>query len=341
MIEIKENSSLKSYNTFGIDVNARYFAEVTLLDELKILLCSEIALNNPILVLGGGSNLLLTKDINALVIKINIGGIEIETETEEDAVISCGAGVAWHEFVLTTLDKGFSGIENLSLIPGCVGASPMQNIGAYGSEIKDTFEYLEALNIKTLELRTFTNPECEFGYRESVFKNELKGQYIITKVAFRLSKNPNINTQYGAIASELDKMGVSSPTSKDVSNAVIAIRKSKLPDPKEIGNSGSFFKNPLISLDQLLEIQKKYPNVPFYQTNIQDEVKIAAGWLIEQAGWKGKTFNNSYGVHKNQALVLVNYGGATGKEIYDLSTAIITDIQEKFGITLEREVNIL
>jgi UDP-N-acetylmuramate dehydrogenase len=341
MIEIKENSSLKSYNTFGIDVNARFFAEVTTLEELKTLLRTEIATTHPLLIIGGGSNLLLTKDVAALVIKISIGGVEIESETASEVVISSGAGVVWHEFVLTTLDKGFSGLENLSLIPGCVGASPMQNIGAYGAEIKDTFEYLEALHIKTLELRTFTNAECEFGYRESIFKNELKGHYIITKVAFRLAKKPNINTQYGAIASELEKMGISHPTSKSVSDAVIAIRKSKLPDPKEIGNSGSFFKNPIISLNQLEAIQKDFPAVPFYQTSIPNEVKIAAGWLIEQAGWKGKTINNSYGVHKNQALVLVNYGGATGKEIYDLSAAIIADIHEKFGITLEREVNIL
>lgn len=341
MIEIKENYSLKDFNTFGIDVLARYFAEVTSLDKLKELLCSPIAQNNSHLIIGGGSNLLLTGNVDALVIKISLVGINKEMESENDVVISCGAGVIWHEFVIKTIEEGLSGIENLSLIPGCVGASPMQNIGAYGVEIKDTFEYLEALNIKTLEVRTFTNAECEFGYRESIFKNELKGQYIITKVAFRLSKKPSINTQYGAIASELEQMGINNPTTKDVSNAVIAIRKSKLPDPKEIGNSGSFFKNPLISTELLHTIQQTYPNVPYYQTNIQDEVKIAAGWLIEQAGWKGKTINNSYGVHKNQALVLVNYGGATGKEIYDLSTEIISDIQNKFRITLEREVNIV
>lgn len=337
--EIQRNYSLKPYNTFGIDAQCSYFVSVENVDELKEVLRSETAKSNELLILGGGSNLLLTQDIDALVIKINIKGIKIEKETEENVWLSAFAGENWHEFVLKTLEMNCYGLENLSLIPGCVGASPMQNIGAYGVEIKDYFHQLEALNLETLEIETFDNASCEFGYRESIFKRKYKSKYIITKVVFKLNKTHHTNTSYGAIEQELSKMGVNAPTPKDVSNAVISIRKSKLPDPKDIGNSGSFFKNPVISKLMYQKIKNQFPDVVSYPIDEQN-YKLAAGWLIDNAGWKGKTIGN-YGVHKLQALVLVNYGGATGKEIYDLSEAIILSIQEKYGVTLEREVNIL
>ena len=338
-IDIQSNYSLQPYNTFGIDVKCSYFVSVESFEELIEVLKSEIAKTKKLLILGGGSNLLLTQNIDALVIKMNLKGIKIERETEENVWVSAFAGENWHDFVLKTLEMNCYGLENLSLIPGCVGASPMQNIGAYGVEIKDYFDHLEALNLETLEIEIFDNNACEFGYRESVFKNKYKGKYIITKVVFKLNKNYQTNTSYGAIEQELSKMGINAPTPKDVSDAVISIRKSKLPDPKEIGNSGSFFKNPVVTKEFYLNIKKHYPDVVAYEVD-EAHYKLAAGWLIDNAGWKGKTIDN-YGVHKLQALVLVNYGGATGKEIYDLSEAIILSIKEKYGVTLEREVNIL
>jgi UDP-N-acetylmuramate dehydrogenase len=328
---------LKPFNTFGISTQASNFARFSTIQDLKDQLNK---LNNQeLLILGGGSNVLFTEDFKGLVLRNEIKGFEITSEDNVSVIIKSGAGEVWHEFVLKCIDKGFAGLENLSLIPGSVGASPMQNIGAYGVEIKDVFHSLDAYHIETGEIHSFDAVACEFGYRESVFKRKLKGQYIILTVSFKLSKNPSINTSYGAIESELTIMNISNPTIRDVSNAVISIRSSKLPNPKEIGNAGSFFKNPVV--DQLIvdEILKTYPNAPNYPSE-KGKRKLAAGWLIEQAGWKGKTIDNC-GVHKLQALVLVNYGGATGKQIYDLSTAIINDIQMKFGVTLEREVNIL
>ena len=254
-------------------------------------------------------------------------------------VLKVGAGEVWHDLVLYTIEHGYHGLENMSLIPGSVGASPMQNIGAYGVEIKDVFEKLEALEIQTGEMQTFSKDACAFGYRESVFKRALKGKYIITYVYFRLSLTEKVSTHYGAIESELTKQGISNPTSKDVSNAVIAIRSSKLPNPKELGNAGSFFKNPVVPIETYNRIKEVYLDAPSYPID-EKSVKVPAGWLIETAGWKGKQVG-ACGVHKNQALVLVNYGGATGNEIYKLSTEIIEDIVQKFGITLEREVNIL
>ncbi|MFK7784824.1 MAG: UDP-N-acetylmuramate dehydrogenase, partial [Crocinitomicaceae bacterium] len=250
-----------------------------------------------------------------------------------------GAGEVWHDFVLHCVENGYGGVENLSLIPGSVGASPMQNIGAYGAEIKDVFVSLEAYHIESGELHSFDKDACEFGYRESVFKRRLKNQYVITSVTFKLNKEHSINSSYGAIEAELEKMEVSNPTIKDISEAVIAIRSSKLPNPAEIGNAGSFFKNPVVDISVLEEIQKNHENVPNYPAP-NGKVKLAAGWLIDQAGWKGKTFGN-FGVHKMQALVLVNYSNAQGSDIYNLSTEIIADIQSKFGVQLEREVNIL
>lgn len=338
-MEILKDHSLKPFNTFGIDVKAKHFVVVKNVEELRKVLQSEPAKVNDLLVLGGGSNMLLTNDLDKLVIKLEIEGIDLEKEEDEYVWVASGGGVVWHDLVLHTLSKGWFGLENLSLIPGSVGASPIQNIGAYGVEIKDRFAYLEALNIETLELKTFHAEECRFGYRESVFKQELKGQFIITKVVYRLSKKATLNTGYGAIVQQLSEMGISDPGPIDVSKAVIAIRQSKLPDPKEIGNSGSFFKNPVVKKSLVEQIRTKYPEMPSYPVDEKTE-KLAAGWLIEQTGWKGKTIGN-YGVHKKQALVLVNYGGATGEQIYELSSQIIASVKKEFGVTLEREVNII
>lgn len=334
---ISENVSLKPFNTFGIDVKATRFATFSSKEELGQILKDNR--DAPLLILGGGSNLLLTKDFDGLVLKNEIKGIEVISETEDEVLIRSGAGEVWHELVLYCISKNFCGIENLSLIPGSVGASPMQNIGAYGVEIKDVFDHLEALEIATGEIHTFDNETCEFGYRESIFKHAVKNQYVITHVYFKLSKTQSTNTSYGAINQQLEIMGIENPTIKDVSDAVIAIRSSKLPNPKEIGNAGSFFKNPVIAHAHYHEILKEYPSAPSYPVGEQ-HVKVPAGWLIETAGWKGKVVGET-GVHKNQALVLVNYGDATGEEIYQLSTDIIEDINQKFKILLTREVNIL
>jgi UDP-N-acetylmuramate dehydrogenase len=335
---ISQNTNIKSYNTFGIDVTAKYFGAFSSIEEIKPIL--QKYPNEELLLLGGGSNVLFTNDnFDGLVLVNQMKGFEVVEETADYAIVKSGAGEVWHEFVLNCIDRNLGGVENLSLIPGSVGASPMQNIGAYGVEIKHVFEKLEAYHLASGEVHTFSNDACEFGYRESVFKRKLKNQYIITAVYFRLTKKTKVNTSYGVIESELVKMGVEVPTIKDVSNAVIAIRSSKLPNPKEIGNAGSFFKNPVVPISILENIQKEFPEVPNYPAG-EGEVKLAAGWLIEKAGWKGKTLGH-YGVHKLQALVLVNYGGATGKEIYDLSTSLIEDVKTKFGVTLEREVNII
>lgn len=334
---ILENASLKPFNTFGIDVNARYFTRFDSVQALKQIL--KDFQNIPLLVLGGGSNVLLTKHFDGLVLKNEIKGIELVEENDDFVVLKSGAGEVWHDFVLHCIDHGYAGVENLSLIPGSVGASPMQNIGAYGVEIKNVFEKLEAFEIATGEIHTFDNAACEFGYRESVFKRKLKGKYIITHVYFRLSKKINLNTTYGAIETELKSKGILNPNIKDVSDAVIAIRKSKLPDPAQIGNAGSFFKNPVVETAVFEKIKSEYPTVPSYPVSA-GFVKMPAGWLIETAGWKGKTIDN-YGVHKLQALVLVNYGGATGVQLFDLSTAILKDVFDKFGILLDREVNII
>lgn len=335
---IEHNTSLKPYNTFGIDVKAHSFGRFGSLDELKDLLQNRNR-EIPLFILGGGSNVLLTKDLPFFVLKNEILGIEQVGETDEHVVLKVGSGVEWHAFVRYTVEKGWGGIENMSLIPGSVGASPMQNIGAYGAEIKDTFVSLEALHIDSLEVHSFNKEQCEFGYRESVFKRALKGQYVIVSVSYRLSKHPKINTTYGAIQSEIEVMGVDHVTVDTVSQAVMNIRRSKLPDPKVLGNAGSFFKNPVVSSEVFEQIQINYPDMPHYPQENGEE-KLAAGWLIEKAGWKGKRVG-SCGVHEKQALVLVNYGGATGQEIYDLSTSIIEDIQSRFGVILEREVNIL
>jgi len=291
-------------------------------------------------ILSGGSNLLLTKDVDKLVIHLNTKGIEVVQENSNDILIKVQAGENWHEFVLWCIDHNYGGVENLSLIPGNIGTAPIQNIGAYGVELKDSMHNLEALEIDTLTTKTFTNKNCEFGYRNSVFKNELKGKYIITSVTFKLTKNTHkLNSSYGAIRSELDKGNIINPTIKDISKAIIAIRQSKLPDPKEIGNSGSFFKNPIISTTDFKNLQKTYPDAPHYVVS-KNEIKVPAGWLVEQCGFKGKRFGDA-GVHKKQALVLVNYNNATGKEIFELSKKIQKTVLEKFEIQLDAEVNII
>ncbi len=331
------NKSLKPYNTFGIDVNARKFISVESVEEVKELLKSSYA--SELFILGGGSNMLLTGDIEKTVVHINLKGIRIIEETEDEVLVEAMAGENWHQFVLFCIDNGFGGLENLSLIPGNVGTAPIQNIGAYGVEIKDTFEECTALDVQTLELKTFNLADCEFGYRDSIFKNTAKGRYIITSVTFRLSrKNHRLNTAYGSIDSFLKEEGIEDPKIKDVSNAVISIRQSKLPDPKKLGNSGSFFKNPVVTKEKHRELQEIYPEMPFYEID-EDHVKIPAGWLIDHAGLKGYREGDA-GVHSKQALVLVNYGDATGEDILRLSKKVQERVFNLFGIQLQPEVNI-
>ena len=337
-MHIQQNISLKPYNTFGIDAKAKYFVSVNSIDELKEVLKSKEFPEK--FILGGGSNMLLTKDIDALVIHLNIKGIEILLENNGTVLVKANAGENWHQFVLWCLKHDFGGIENLSLIPGNVGSAPIQNIGAYGIELKDVFISCEAIDLNTLELKTFTNKDCNFDYRESIFKQDVKGKYIITSVTLQLStKNHKLHTDYGAISNQLIKMKVENTTIQDVSNAVIAIRQSKLPDPKEIGNSGSFFKNPIVSTQHFNTLKAIFPDVPSYIVS-EKEVKVPAGWLIEKAGFKGKTFGN-YGVHKHQALVLVNYGGANGTDILKLAKLIQKTVNRIFNIDIETEVNII
>ena len=337
-MEILNNFSLKNYNTFGIEANANQFVAVHTVTELKTIL--EQNKTEKKFILGGGSNMLLTKDIDALVIHIDLKGKKIVKEDDDFVWIESQAGENWHQFVLWTIDQNFGGLENMSLIPGNVGTTPVQNIGAYGTEIKDTFVSCQAMNIASQETKTFTNSECNFGYRESVFKNEVKDQYIITSVIYKLTKrNHKINTSYGDIQAELAKNDITTPALKDVSNAVIAIRKSKLPDPAELGNSGSFFKNPILLKTDFEPIHQKFPDMRFFDIS-ETEVKVPAGWLIEQAGLKGKRFGDA-GIHKNQALVLVNYGGATGQEILAVSKTVQDTVFEKFGIHIEAEVNVI
>lgn len=337
-MEILSQFSLKNHNTFGIEAKAKQFIAVHSIDELKKVL--EENKNQPKFILGGGSNMLLTKDIDALVIHIDLKGKKIVDENDDFVWVESQAGETWHDFVLWTIEQDFGGLENMSLIPGNVGTTPVQNIGAYGTEIKDTFVSCQAMNIETQEIRTFTHAECNFGYRESIFKHEVKDQYIITSVTYKLTKrNHKINTSYGDITAELAKNNITNPSLKDVSNAVIAIRQSKLPDPKELGNSGSFFKNPILLKSDFEKIHQKFPEMKYYDIS-ETEVKIPAGWLIEQAGFKGKRFGDA-GIHKNQALVLVNYGNATGQEILAISKDIQKTVFEKFGIHIEAEVNVI
>ena len=337
---MRENFSLKPYNTFGVEVNARYFAEVNSVEELIETLKQSKNQTLPILFLGGGSNILLTKDFEGLAIQLNLKGISEEIINDNEILVTAQAGENWHEFVQFCLNKNYGGLENLSLIPGNVGTSPMQNIGAYGTEIKDVFLECKVLNLETIELETLSAEQCRFGYRDSIFKQEGKGKYVILEVTFRLTTdNHLIKTEYGAIQSELQNLGIENPTIQDISKAVINIRQSKLPDPKVIGNAGSFFKNPTIPLTQFEELKQKFENIQGYPNG--NYVKVPAGWLIEQCGWKGKQIGN-VASHKLQSLVIINAtGNATGKEIFDFSTMIIDSVKDKFGIELEREVNII
>lgn len=335
-MNIQENLSLKPFNTFGIAKNARFFTSVDSVEGLKQALTWAKDQGQKVLILGGGSNLLLTDDFGGLVIKVELTGIQVIAEDDSTLLVKVGAGEVWHDWVLYSLDQNWAGMENLSLIPGTVGASPMQNIGAYGVEIKDVFESLEALNRNSLELEEFSAADCKFGYRESVFKHELKEQYVICSVTFRLKKKPEFHVDYGAIRDVLTEKGITELTLKAVSDAVISIRQSKLPDPKEIGNAGSFFKNPTISTGQFEKLKSAYPSLPGYPN--EEGVKVPAGWLIEQAGWKGKRVGE-VGVHAKQALVLVNYGQGDGSQIKALSEQIQYSVNEKFGIELSPEVN--
>ena len=337
-MQITHNISLKPYNTFGIDAKSKHFVSVSSMDELKKVL--ELIEYPDKLILGGGSNMLLTKNQDLLVVHINIKGISIISEDDDSVLVKANAGENWHEFVLYCIGKDFGGVENLSLIPGNVGSAPIQNIGAYGVELKDTFFSCEAISIETKKIETFTKEDCHFDYRNSIFKQEVKGKYIITSVTFKLSKhNHQLHINYGTISSQLEAMNISNPTIQDISKAVIDIRRQKLPNPKEIGNSGSFFKNPVITKVHYQALLENFEDMPSFVVS-DDEVKVPAGWLIEKAGFKGKRFGD-YGVHKHQALVLVNYGNAKGEDILKLAQLIQKTIKRLFDISIEAEVNIL
>lgn len=334
-MQLKENFSLKAFNTFGLDVKANRFAEFR--DEEELIEGITAAGDVPMMILGGGSNVLFTNDYPGLVLRNAIPGIEALKDDGRQIHIRSGAGVVWHDLVMYCVAHGYGGIENLSLIPGSVGAAPMQNIGAYGVEIKDVFHSLEALHIPTGEIHTFKSDDCRFGYRESVFKRRLKGQYVITSLSLRLDRKATFNTSYGAIEQELERLDKEASI-PSISEAVINIRRSKLPDPAQIGNAGSFFKNPVISEELFGTLSKRFPSMPNYAAPAGK--KIAAGWLIEQCGWKGKDLGG-YGVHDKQALVLVNRGSASGKKLFDLSSEIIQTVEDRFDICLDREVNIV
>jgi UDP-N-acetylmuramate dehydrogenase len=348
-MQILENFSLQPYNTFRIDAKARYFSKFSNIQELSELLTnSHLTTHDSRLtpfILGGGSNVLFTKSYDGLVLKNEIKGIEIVKEDDDYVYVKAGAGESWHQFVLHCIQNNWAGIENLSLIPGNVGASPMQNIGAYGVEIREVFQELKAFHLREKTNYVFGLKDCNFGYRESVFKKKYKDQFAILNVTFRLSKKPKLNTSYDAVENELEKMGVIDLTIQAISQAVINIRSSKLPDPNVIGNAGSFFKNPIISEQEYNQLKAKFDNIVGYQ-NADGTVKMAAGWLIEHSGpdvfssWKGYRIGDA-GCHEKQALVLVNYGKANGTEIFELSEKILMSVKQKFGILLEREVNIV
>jgi len=336
---VQKDVQLKPFNTFGIEATAKYFIEVSSINQLQEILQSPDYQSTERLILGGGSNMLLTKDFDGLVIKIAIKGFEVVNENEDNIWIKAGAGLVWHDLVMQCVNQNYAGMENLSLIPGTVGAAPMQNIGAYGIEIKEVFEELQALEIATGEIKTFDKAMCNFGYRESIFKHEAKGKYIILNVTFKLNKRPTFHIEYGAIKDTLAEMNISEMSIKSISDAVIHIRQSKLPNPAEIGNAGSFFKNPEILKSQFEDLKAQFPTIPSYPVS-ETTTKVPAGWLIEQAGWKGQRFGN-IGVHAKQALVLVNYGGGKGEEIKELSQKIQASVKEKFGIQLSAEVNFI
>lgn len=335
---IQGNVSLKDLNTFGVSANARLFTDISAEEDLFVLFADEDLKSLPRLVLGGGSNMLFTNDFNGLVIHINIHGISHKVVGDE-VYITAGGGEVWNDLVNYAVDNEFAGMENLSLIPGSVGASPVQNIGAYGVELMDIFHSCNAYEISSDSMRVFNKEECDFRYRDSVFKSGYKGLYIITQVTFKLSKIFSPNVTYGAIQQELDRRKITKPTIKDISSVVSDIRVSKLPDPKTIGNAGSFFKNPIIPVAKFIQLQSNFPDIMYYPAT-EGFIKLAAGWMIEQCGWKGMVSGNT-GTWKNQALVLVNHGGATGNEIFIFSSEIIKSVENRFDVTLEREVNII
>lgn len=339
MTKILENVSLKNLNTFGIEAYAKYYTEVNSVSDLQELIHNKTFIQSDKLIIGGGSNMLFTKNFEGIVLKNNLKGIKVVKEDNDFVEVQSAAGEVWHDFVMWCIEKNYGGLENLSLIPGCVGASPMQNIGAYGVEIKDVFSELEAYEINTGEKKIFNKAQCKFGYRESVFKHELKNKFIITAVSFRLSKKPTVNTSYGAISSELEILGVKMPGIKDVSQAVINIRSSKLPDPNVMGNAGSFFKNPEVDKSVFQSLKIRFPSLVAYEME-NGKYKLAAGWLIESCGLKGYVSGNA-AVHDKQALVLVNKGGSNGSEVYSLSEHVLQTVYSKFGVKLEREVNII
>ncbi|MBL0043011.1 MAG: UDP-N-acetylmuramate dehydrogenase [Flavobacteriales bacterium] len=336
---IEHNADLKLYNTFGVSVRARALAGFTSEIDLRGFLQNPELAGMRRLILGGGSNLLFTRDWPGVVLRNDVPGIEVLHEDEERITLRAGAGVVWHDLVMHTVAHGWGGIENMSLIPGRVGAGPMQNIGAYGAELKDTFDHLEALRISDGEMIRFSKADCNFGYRESFFKREGKDRFVIMNVAFTLNKHPKVNVGYGSIKTELEKRGIVAPTIQDVSAAVIAIRSSKLPDPRVLGNAGSFFKNPTVPISVADQLKNILPDLVTFPS-ADNQVKLAAGQLIEKAGWKGFR-EGGYGIHKDQALVIVNHGGATGAQLYDLSTRVLESVKERFGVELEREVNII
>ena len=338
-MQIQENISLRQYNSMGIDARARQFSTFGTLETLQELTALSDDGNLAKLVLGGGSNILLTRDFDGMVMKNEMPGADLVSETDTHYYVKVGAGENWNRFVQYSIGRNWAGLENLSLIPGNVGASPMQNIGAYGVEIKDVFEELEAFHLKDKKVVTFTNNDCEFGYRESVFKGRYRDQFVILNVTYRLNKTPKFNTSYGAIEQELERMGVKELSIRAIADAVIHIRSSKLPDPAKIGNAGSFFKNPSVPAAQYEQLKQHFPGIVGY-ANPDGSVKLAAGWLIEQCGWKGFRRGDA-GCHEKQALVLVNYGNASGADIYELSTEIMNSVQNRFGVALEREVNII
>lgn len=339
-VSIQQNASIKHLNAFGIEAKADHFAVIENTQQLIELLSIQNTHNLPKLILGEGSNILFTKNYAGLVIKNGIKGIQHLDEDNDHYWIKAGAGENWHEFVLYCIQRGYGGLENLSLIPGSVGAAPIQNIGAYGVELKDFLFQLEALNLQTGSIRTFTNAECQFGYRDSTFKNLHKDQYVILNVVFRLNKNPKFHIDYGNLKETLQSMHTGQLNIKAISDAVIHIRRSKLPDPKKLGNAGSFFKNPVIPYTQFQELQTVFSQIPHFLTDNQDLIKLSAAWLIEQCGWKGKRLGN-VGVYEKQALILVNYGNGSGLEILELAKEIQSSVKSKFGIALEPEVNLV
>lgn len=337
-MQIQRNVSLKPYNTFGIDASASYFSSFSSAEELEFLFADK-NLPRKRLVIGGGSNILILKDIDGLVLQNRIKGIELISENADHYYVKAGAGEKWNDLVQYCITHGYAGIENLSLIPGNTGAAPMQNIGAYGVELKETFLQLDAYHIESGKIMVFSNNDCEFGYRDSIFKRQAKDQFIILTITLRLNKTPRLNTEYGAIKQELQHMGVHEISIKSISDAVVNIRRSKLPDPAVIGNAGSFFKNPVVENKKYQGLKMEYPDLPGFATGSAETTKIPAAYLIEKCGWKGYR-NDDAGCHVKQPLVLVNYGNARGQEIYDLSEAIMESVMKTFGIRLEREVNL-